>query len=135
MHTTFIDYSRHYFENVAGEPMPPKRSGKFVQLWLGTTEEFIVVAPSSLALFHANIVERFLTEREVGGEYNAKRDVYSHRDDSWTVIGGGRFEIDDHARSLLLFSQSLGYGPYERPGLVDRLSACPALADYRVGVD
>ena len=42
MLTTFIDYSRHYFENVAGEPLPPRRSGKFVQLWLGSTEEFIV---------------------------------------------------------------------------------------------
>jgi len=135
MLTTFIDYSRHYFENVAGEPLPPDRSGKFVQIWLGHTEEFIVVAPKPLAAYHANIVERFLTERDVAGNYNAKRDVYAHRDDAWTVIGGGRFELDDQARTLRFYSRSIGYGPFERPGLADRLATCPALTGYHIGVE
>lgn len=135
MMTTFIDYSRQHYENVAGQPLPPCRSGKFVQLWLDSTEEFIVVAPKDLAAFHANILERFFGARDVSGEYNAKRDMYTHRDDAWTVIGGGRFELDDDARTLRLHSRSIGYGPFERPGLADRLSASPALTGYRITVE
>jgi Janus/Ocnus family (Ocnus) len=123
MQTTFIDYSRHYYENIAGEPLPPRREGKFVQIWLGDTEEFIVVAPWGLASYHAHIVERFLTERGVTGNYSPKRDEYHHQDNAWTVIGGGRFELDDEARTLRLYSRSIAYGPYEQSGLADRLSA------------
>lgn len=135
MQTSFIDYSAHHFENIAIEPIPPRRAGKFVQLWLGDTEEVIVVAPKALATFHANIVERFLTSQGVVGEYTAKRDMYHHQDPAWTIGGGGRFELDDQARTLRLYSRSLAYGPFERPGLAKRLTTCPPLVDYHITVE
>ncbi len=137
MQTTFIDYSRHYYEDVAQEPLPPSRKGKFVQIWLGDTEEYIVTAPRGLAEYHANIVERFFADHDVAGEFNARRDVYHHHDDAWTVIGGGRFELDDDAHTLRLYSRSIGYGPFERSGLAHRLSASPSpgLADHHITVE
>lgn len=135
MRTSFIDYSKHFYETVAAEPLPPVRSGKFVQLWRGDAEEHIVVAPRELAFFHANIVQRFLDEHQVDGTYNAKRDVYHHRDQSWTVLGGGHFELDDHARTLRLYSKSLAYGSFERPGLAARLATCPTLTGYHITVE
>ncbi len=135
MHSSFIDYTRHYYEIVAREPLPTMRTGKFVQLWLGDDQEFIIVAPKELAIYHANIVDRFLTERGVAGEYNAKADVYYHRDKAWTILGGGRFELNDKTRTLRLFSQSLAYGPFEQPGLADRLTNCPQLANYRLSLE
>jgi hypothetical protein len=143
MKTTFIDYSRHYYELVAHEPLPPRRTGKLVQLWHAPSgadgedpaDEYIVVAPKALAVYHANIVQRFLDERRVPGAYNAKRDAYRHHDPTWTVVGGGRFDLDDDARTLRLYGESLGYGPFERPGLAARLATYPTLTGYRIDVE
>ncbi len=76
MRTSFIDYSRLYHQEITRSPLPAVRKGKFVQIWHDDKDELIVAAPRGLATLHAHIVERFLTQHGVAGEYTAKRDVY-----------------------------------------------------------
>jgi hypothetical protein len=56
----FVDYSATYFTTIAKKPIPSNRSGKFVQIInRSTSDEYLVLSPKELSVYHANIVEWF----------------------------------------------------------------------------
>jgi len=125
----FIDYTGEFFRSV----IPPRRKGKFVQVTDGETD-YVVLAPYELATHHAVILDRFCTLHEVKGAWIRKPAEFRILDGAWAILGGGHFEIDDDARSLRLFGDSMAYGGFDRDGLKEKLSTLPALQGYLIRI-
>ena len=136
MSFTFIDYSSTYFTAIAKQPIPAKRSGKFVQIINhATNDEFLVLSPKELSVFHANIVERFCAlQGAIPGAYNAKRDYFKIHDPAWEVIGGGMWEIDEEEKTLSLGGESQMYGAFDEVGLKQKIKMSAVLSGYVVSI-
>jgi hypothetical protein len=112
----FIDYSATYFTTIAKKPIPSKRGGKFVQIINhATNDEYLVLSPKELSVYHANIVERFcLLNGNIPGSHNAKKDFFEIQNTDWQVIGGGFWSIDEKTKTLTLGGESKMYGAFDR---------------------
>lgn len=134
MRFTFIDYSALYFSAVAKQPMPLKRGGKFIQIINhSTSDEYLVLSPRELSVYHANIIERFCAlQGAIQGSYNAKKDYFEIHDPDWKVIGGGMWAIDDEARTLTLGGESQMYGAFDEVGLKQKIQMDAGLSGYTV---
>jgi hypothetical protein len=130
----FIDYSAHYYNEIALKPVPPKRGGKFVQI-RGDGTEFIVLSLPKLSAYHANIAEMFFLSKGIAGSYNPKRDHYRVRDKGWLVAGGGVWEIDETACRIRLSGTSMAYGNFDPDGLGGRLRAVSSLSGFEVKIN
>lgn len=104
-----IDYIAECFAE--GE-LPARITGKFIVLGNGE-RRVAVFAPRELAVYHANIVERFLAELGVGGWYNAKGDVFDVDSDAWRIEGGGHWEWDREGGLVEIYGESRSYGSVE----------------------
>ncbi len=130
-----IDYSEHFFIELAGEPVPESRGGKFVQIRDGDNgSEYLVLSPSKLSAYHANIVERFCGLNGLDGHWNSGRTTYRIVDDSWSVIGGGRWVIDSGKKTLELGSSSQAYGRFDPAGLETRILSLDEMKGYSVRI-
>lgn len=115
----FIDYSSVYFTTIAKKPTPSQRGGKFVQIINHSTkDEYLVLSPKELSIYHANIVERFcMLNGNIPGSYNTKKDFFEIQDPDWEVIGGGVWAIDEENKSLTLGGESKMYGTFHGSNL------------------
>ena len=104
-----IDYSKTYYAETAPKGMPDKYAGKFVQITKGQTE-YLVFSPKESTRFHADILERFCTEREIYGAHNSQKKSFDILDPAWVVEGGGKFEIDRKKKHIRLYDDSMAYG-------------------------
>jgi hypothetical protein len=116
---TFVDLAPAAYAR-ADEPLPPIRSGKFVQLFHGD-DEHLVFSPKEQSVFHADIVSRYLQPMGVRGTWNSQRDAWHLSDPAWRILGGGHFKLNSNSRMLALFGVSLAYGPFDRTGMLERL--------------
>jgi hypothetical protein len=134
MSFTFIDYSATYFTAIAKQPIPAKRSGKFVQIINHpTNDEYLVLSPRELSVYHANIVERFCAlNGAIQGSYNAKSDYFEIHDPDWEVIGGGMWELDEEEKTLSLAGASKMYGEFDGAGLKQKIQADATMSGYAV---
>ncbi len=130
---TIIDYSRFCFVQILRTAVPPSRQGKFVVV-AGPREQFAVFSPRDLAVYHANVVERFLRDRNIGGQYNVKGDVFYIDSHEWVVEGGGLWRLDEPARVLQLSGRSAAYGPLDLQLVAEQLRQCEAFGGARVEV-
>ncbi len=134
MKTVFIDYSELYYSGGKNAPLPEKRSGKFVQLRKADVE-YLVFSPSGLTAYHADIVERFCRDRNIGGVYNPGKKRFDIHDPDWTVAGGGKFEVDGLGKRLRLFDNSMAYGRFKSRGLRERILQTGAFKDFKVAIE
>lgn len=130
----FLDYSEIYYQTTGKTSVPDKRLGKFVQIRNDGTE-YLVLSPKGLSVYHANIVERFFTQREIKGRYNGKGDQYEIDEEGWEILGGGLWAINETDRFLHLSGSSQTYGQYERSGLQEKIGAVEKLSGYRILID
>lgn len=130
---TLIDYSEMFFKKSAAKRIPAKRSGKFVQLRNKNTE-YLVLSPKELFGYHANIVERFFTEKGIRGTFNKKRDYYAVTDSGWDIVGGGAWTVDDKDKQFKLSGSSAAYGRYDRRGLRERILGVKKFLEYDVEI-
>lgn len=130
----FLDYSEIYYRAIGKTSIPDKRLGKFVQIRNDGTE-YLVLSPKGLSVYHANIVERFLTRRKISGKYNGKGDHYEIKGEGWEVLGGGMWAINETDRLLHLSGSSQAYGQYDRSGLREKIETVEKLSGYRVLID
>ena len=119
-----IDYSTSFFSQSAETEdqltSPQVRRGKFVLLEQDDGE-VCIFSPIQLSEFHANIVERYTSQKGVEGHYNSRQDKYYLDDESWTVVGGGHWEYDTLSSRVVLFGKSLAYGGLMLEPLVSEL--------------
>ena len=130
MDVVFVDYSETYYSGKA-ESVPDKISGKFVQIRNKQTE-YIVFSPKELALYHANIVERFCLERGLKGAYAGEGKRFDIREPGWDVVGGGIFDIDKTPKQIRLYDNSLAYGRFDSKGLKEKIRSTGKLSGYSV---
>jgi len=87
----FIDYTGLYFTAVAKIAEPAVTSGKFVRI-RNEAADYLVFSPREFSKYHANIVERFCLDKGIEGRYDPERKRYNIIDQSWFILGGGKFE-------------------------------------------
>jgi hypothetical protein len=126
MVTIIINYSE-------SKELLERYSGKFVQIRHGDTE-YILFSPRELARFHADIVERFCSERKIEGHYNIGRKSFDIDDPAWVVVGGGKFEWDRKEKLIYLYDDSMAYGKFDAEGLKERIKT-GELSDYEVRIE
>lgn len=60
-----------------------------------------MLSPPELSSFHANIVKRFCLTQNVEGRHTTERkDKFEITDPAWTIIGGGKWTINEVARTM-----------------------------------
>jgi Janus/Ocnus family (Ocnus) len=134
---TFIDYSETYYKDIAKRKVPSRRSGKFVQIVNhSTNDEYLVLSPKELSLFHAMIVERFFRLKgNITGSYNEKKDFYTVLDPDWEVIGGGMWAIDSRKKTLSMSGESQAYGRFSDTDLKEKVKAREGMASLTIVID
>lgn len=115
-----IDYSQVYYEVLRQSSVPPQRGGKLIVVRHGKAR-YAAFSPAGLSEFHANILERFLSERGVGGHYNDQLDHFYADDPTWQIEGGAHWSLDESQRVLRLRGKSIAYGPINLPALAQEL--------------
>jgi hypothetical protein len=130
----FLDYSEIYYRAIGKSSIPDKRLGKFVQVRNNSTE-YLVLSPKGLSVYHANIVERFFSQRNIEGKYNSKGDYFEISEGEWEVTGGGIWAINETDRLLRLSGSSQAYGQYDRRGLRERIETVEEVSGYRIVID
>lgn len=131
-----IDYSTVFYKTIAKKPMPEKRGGKFIQIRNEEKKtEYLVLSPSELSSFHANIVERFCLLKGIEGVYTTKKmDRYEIQDPEWVIVGGGKWSIDDNEKRLVLFDNSGVYGKFDAKGLRKKILDTGKLPGYEITI-
>ncbi len=132
IHIVFVDCSRSYYEGIA-KTMPEKRTGKFVQIRHRDTE-YLVSSVQELARYHADIVERFCSGRDIAGSYNKESKRFDIFEPDWAVIGGGRFEIDEKKRCIRLYDNSMAYGRFDAKELKEKILSIDEFSNYTVTI-
>jgi hypothetical protein len=131
---TLIDYTPFYYISLAGIPVPPVTTGKFVQIGNGYML-YLVLSPKEFTKYHANIVERFCMDKATEGSYDAKREKFTIFDRSWVIIGGGKFERDTNKKAIKLYDNSMAYGKFHAAGLKEMLGTLPEFVGYNILVE
>ncbi len=134
MTVIFIDYSELYYQHTAETAVPEKRNGKFVQI-RNNDNEYLVFSPKELAPFHSDIVKRFCMEKGIGGAFDDERKRFIISDPAWTVIGGGKFELDTVKKRLRLYDNSMAYGKFDAKGLAGEMLRIRQLDGYDVMIE
>ncbi len=134
MAIVLVDYTPFYFASLAGTPVPPVTSGKFVQI-RHDHARYLVLSPRELTKYHANIVERFCMDKAIEGAYDAKRERFLILDQAWQVVGGGKFERDGDRKMLRIYDNSMAYGKFDAVGLMEALQALPEFSGYSIVIE
>lgn len=129
-----IDYSEACRASHSSAVASPQRGGKFIQI-RNFDSEYLLLSPVELSAYHANIAERFFSEKGVKGSYNKKRDNFQIDDSEWEIVGGGVWTVDDREKTLRLSGRSLAYGEYDRRGMKERLFSTGRFPDYTITVE
>ncbi len=109
MNLEYVDYSSQWFCDINNEPLPDKRSGKFILIANGSSR-WAVFSPAELSKWHANIAERFCRQHNIAGTYNAAQTKYNIHDNEWHIMGGGKWEVDQAQSMMVIFGRSDAYG-------------------------
>jgi hypothetical protein len=134
MRTILIDYSEADYRDLAGTDLPDRYEGKFVQIRKGATE-YLVFSSKVFTRFHADIVERFCSDREIPGIYHSQNKSFEILDPAWVVKGGGKFERDREKKLLHLYDDSMAYGKFENYGLKEKILSLAVVSSYKVRID
>jgi len=110
----------------------PSWGGKFLQLLQGG-DEVVLFAPFERFDYHNQLLAHFLGLEGIPYQW---RDIHlEFGADGLSVVGGGRFRIDEPARLLLLWDRSDAYGRFDAEGLTERIAdAGHTWSDYRVRI-
>jgi hypothetical protein len=126
-----VDDSLSYYHSFAGGVIPPQRQGKFVVIRNGT-ERFAVFSVPNLSTFHAHIVQRFLDERGVSGQFDDENGTFHFEASQWRVDGGGKWRLDETTRQLNIFGSSMAYGRVDLEDLAQELTEASAFGGVEV---
>jgi hypothetical protein len=130
----FIDYTPFYYTSLAGTPVPPVMTGKFVQIRNGNTL-YLVLSPKDFTKYHANIIERFCMDKCIEGNYENEGTRFIIADTEWKVRGGGKFERDMNNKTIKFYDDSMAYGKFEKAGLREHLHSLPEFSGYLVTIE
>ncbi len=134
MRFVITDYSHLYYVTLSRTSLPVRRHGKFIQI-RDDKAEYFLLSPRELSAYHANIVERFFSERRIEGLYNGKRDYYEISAPGWKIVGGGMWAINEDEKVLYLSGSSQAYGRFDQDCLSEKILSIREMAGYTVRID
>jgi len=134
MKVVLIDYSGLHDPGGDTTSAPDKKNGKFVQIRKSDTE-YLVFSSKELAPYHAHIVEHFCLERGIRGAHDGEGKKFSIHDPDWTVVGGGKYEIDREHSYIRLYDDSVAYGKFDRKGLKEKIRTIGEFHDFEVRIE
>ena len=134
MALVLTDYTKLYYQEMLKIPVPPKVTGKFVQIRHESTE-YLIFSPEELTKYHANIVERFCFDKGLEGGYDAKGTRFEIADRAWSVSGGGKYEMNTGRKFIRLYDNSMAYGKFGKQILADKLRSFAELAGFVVMIE
>jgi hypothetical protein len=129
-----IDYSELHYASLKSNKVPPKRTGKFIQIRHFETE-YLLLSPIELSPYHANIAGRFFSREHIKGRFNKKQDHFEVLDPEWEVVGGGMWSINEKEKLLGLSGSSQAYGKYDRRGLREKILGVNGFEGYCVSAE
>jgi len=130
----FIDYTNRYHREVTDSVVPALVRGKFIQI-MKAASQYLVFSPTEFTKYHANIVERFCMDKGIEGRYDAERKRFDIYDTAWTIVGGGKFEIDRARKTIKLHDDSLAYGKFDKAGLADAILSLSGFSGFTIQVE
>ncbi len=129
-----IDYAKLYYREVLRTEVPSVISGKFVQIRHEPTE-YLVFSPKEFTKYHANIVERFCTDNGLEGSYDTKKNRFAIADRAWSVMGGGKYEMDAARKTIRLYDDSLAYGKFDKQNMTDKILSFAEFTGFTVVIE
>jgi len=129
-----VDYSKQRHSASAKRDLPEKSNGKFVQI-RNQRQEYLVISPGEVAVYHANIVERFCKERGLDGSYDNARRRFTIHDPAWLITGGGRCDIDTTKKRIRFYGESMAYGRFDSRGFKEKVLSLAEFANYRMTIE
>jgi hypothetical protein len=130
MRIIYRDFSETYYRDIAGADPPDRVEGKFVQIRKGASE-YLIFSPREFTKYHADVVERFSKDRGIAGVYDSAHKRFDILDPEWTVIGGGKFEMDRKKKRIRLYDDSMAYGKFDRKGLMEKILSLAVFSGYK----
>jgi hypothetical protein len=130
MRIIYRDFSETYYRDIAGADPPDRVEGKFVQMRKGSSE-YLVFSPREFTKYHADVVERFCMDHGIPGVYVSAHKRFDILDPEWTVIGGGKFEMDRKKKRIRLYDDSMAYGKFDRKGLMEKILSLAVFSGYK----
>jgi hypothetical protein len=95
-------------------------SGKFIQFML-RGQEYLVFAPFSLCTYHVDILQRFLEDEAVPHK-PLSQDYILVKESTFNMIGGGRYQLDSEAKTLVLSDNSQAFGRFSEIELDNKIA-------------
>jgi hypothetical protein len=95
--------------------------GKFIQIVLHD-EEYLVFAARELDKYHNQILARFLAGRGLPFRWSGEQTLDVNVP-GLAVVGGGRFRVDNAARTISLSDNSQVYGRFDDRDLAHQFAA------------
>jgi hypothetical protein len=118
-----LDFSSAYFVAIRGYELPPQRGGKFIVIEHDGVAK-VVLSPTELSFYHANILERYCAGYGIEVAFNAKRDAAAVIGEDLEVLGGGFWLVDELGNRLYLWGKSQAYGSFDGVELARRGLDC-----------
>ena len=134
MNVVIVDYSGLHDPAGTNTSRLDERSGKFVQIRMGDTE-YLVFSSKEQAPYHAHIVEHFCLERGIRGAHEGEGKKFSIHEPGWTVVGGGKYEVDKEHAYIRLYDDSVAYGKFDRKGLKGKIRTIERFHDFEVRIE
>lgn len=100
---------------------PATRTGKFLQIRLDGSP-WLVFADQGVCRYHNQLLAMFLADRGIAHRW-VSADSLEFDTARARIRGGGRFHLDRHARTLLLWDDSTAYGRFSGHETVRQLAA------------
>jgi hypothetical protein len=100
-------------------------TGKFVILQKGRGIH-LILSPLNLTPYHANIVYQYLQVEGRGEVENAGEAGCHILSKSWTVHGGGHYQVQNWLHHMRLHGKSTAFGKYQAALIRPHLDALPA---------
>lgn len=134
MRIIYIDYAELFYRDIVERDIPDFYSGKFVQIRHSRTEYFIF-SPREFTKYHADIVERFCNDLNIGGIYDNVHKRFDILESVWVIVGGGKFEVDRKRKQVRLYDDSMAYGKFNMSGLEEKILLIDKFSGYEIRIE
>ena len=75
-------------------------------------EHILIFGPLHTYNYHAQLVEKLCSDRNIDSHWQKQPDIFSITDDSYQINGGGWFRFDFSDKTLTAMSISTAYGRF-----------------------
>ena len=110
---------------------PAESGGKFVRIDFGDGRHYVFALAADCE-YHANIAYVFAQQFSLPARWSVGRSTLYAEDDRWTIVGGGRWYVDQRAGAVYLYGNSTAYGALDLDVAAGEMARAGGIAGHRV---